>query len=65
MRIAYFEKEEKMPLYEYECQECKNIFTEVLSLGEHETKEIICPGCSSKEVRQLMSTFVAHTASKT
>ena len=54
-----------MPLYEYECQECKNIFVEVLSLGEHEVKEIICPSCSSKEVRQLMSTFVAHTASKT
>jgi len=54
-----------MPLYEYECQECKNIFVEVLSLGEHEVKEIICPGCSSKKVRQLMSTFVAHTASKT
>ena len=54
-----------MPLYEYECQECKKIFTEVLTLKEHEGGEIACPGCGSREVRQLMSTFTAHTASKT
>lgn len=54
-----------MPLYEYECQNCKNIFTAVLSLREHEMEEVSCPNCRSKEVRQLMSAFIAKTASKT
>ena len=64
-KVTDFSKEEKMPLYEYECHNCKKIFTAVLSLREHERKETVCPGCGSKEVEQLMSAFVAHTASKT
>ncbi len=60
-----FSEEEKMPLYEYECQNCKKIFTEVLTLKEHERGEMACPSCGSKEVRQLISPFIAHTASKT
>lgn len=54
-----------MPLYEYECENCKKIFTAVLSLREHESKETICPGCGSKQVEQLMSAFIAKTDSKT
>ena len=54
-----------MPLYEYECQNCKNIFTEVLTLREHETEEVACPSCGSRQVKQPISTFIAHTASKT
>jgi DNA-directed RNA polymerase subunit RPC12/RpoP len=30
-----------------------------------EKGEVVCPHCGSKEVKQLMSTFMAHTASKT
>lgn len=54
-----------MPVYEYECQACKKVFTLVLTLREHDAGEAACPGCSSKEVKQLISTFIAKTASKT
>jgi len=54
-----------MPLYDYECQACKKVFTVVLSLREHAASGVVCPGCSSKHVIQLMSTFIAQTASKT
>jgi len=54
-----------MPLYEYECRDCHKVFAVVLSLKEHEAKEAACPGCGSKKVEQLISAFIAKTASKT
>lgn len=54
-----------MPLYEYECRNCKKIFIQVLTLKEHEAGEVACPDCGSKQVKQLISPFIAHTASKT
>jgi putative FmdB family regulatory protein len=54
-----------MPVYEYECQGCKKAFTLVLTLREHDEEELVCPDCGSKEVRQLISTFIAKTDSKT
>lgn len=60
-----FSEEEQMPVYEYECQNCKKGFIEVLTLKEHETGKVACPSCGSKEVKQLISPFIAHTASKT
>lgn len=59
-----FRPEEKMPLYDFECQGCGRIFTVVLSLKEHERGEIRCPGCNSKDVRQMVSSFVAQTSKK-
>jgi putative FmdB family regulatory protein len=55
----------KMPLYEYECQKCRKVFTLVLSLREHDEEPVVCPECGSKEVNQLMSSFIAKTESKT
>ena len=54
-----------MPLYEYECQGCGKVFTAALTLGEHDRIEIRCPSCDSRDVRQLMSAFTAHTDKKT
>jgi len=54
-----------MPLYEYRCLKCHKVFTVVLTLKEHEQGEAACPGCRSKEVGQLISAFIAKTASKT
>jgi putative FmdB family regulatory protein len=54
-----------MPLYEYECQACKKIFTVALSLREHDEGKPACPGCGSKKVGQLITSFIAKTASKT
>ena len=54
-----------MPLYEYECESCKKVFTVALSLREHEEGKLVCPGCGSKQVQQLISPFIAKTVSKT
>jgi putative FmdB family regulatory protein len=54
-----------MPVYEYECQKCHKVFTAALSLREHEQGQAACPGCGSKQVTQLISSFIAKTASKT
>jgi putative FmdB family regulatory protein len=54
-----------MPLYEYECRDCRKIFTVALSLKEHARGEAACPGCGSKKVEQLISSFIAKTDSKT
>jgi putative FmdB family regulatory protein len=54
-----------MPMYEYECEQCKKPFTIVLTLKEHEQGGIVCPACGSKKVNQLISSFIAKTASKT
>jgi len=52
-------------MYEYECQDCKKVFTVALSLRQHEQDKQACPGCGSKKVGQLISSFIAKTASKT
>jgi putative FmdB family regulatory protein len=54
-----------MPIYEYECQTCKKVFTLALSFDQHDHNRVTCPGCKSSEVRQLISSFIAKTASKT
>ncbi len=54
-----------MPMYEYECEQCKKTFTVALSLKEHEQGVAACPGCGSKKVSQLITSFIAKTASKT
>lgn len=53
-----------MPMYEYECEKCKKTFTLALSFKEHE-EGAVCPECGSKKVTQLISSFIAKTASKT
>lgn len=53
-----------MPTYEYRCQECGQTFEEVLHMSEQDTARPLCPACESREVEQLMSSFVAQTAKK-
>lgn len=55
-----------MPLYEYKCLNCDKEFIVALSLSERHRGVIVqCPGCDSKKVRQMISPFIAKTASKT
>lgn len=44
-----------MPLYEYECNKCGNIVTDLHA--HNETPEIICNQCSSSDFTRLMSTY--------
>jgi len=48
-----------LPIYEYECQDCKNKFTVFLSVNEMQKQEkegaIECPKCHSKNVKKLIT----------
>ena len=45
-----------MPLYDYHCQQCKSVFTELRKTSEMDTP-ISCPECSSMETRRSLSCF--------
>ena len=53
-----------MPTYEYQCEECKNKFSVVLSVSEHNKGNVACPKCKKKEVKQLVTSFIAQTSRK-
>jgi len=53
-----------MPAYDYYCRPCDRIFTVVMSLTEHETKQLECPHCHGTQVEQQLSTFIAKTSKK-
>ncbi len=54
-----------MPVYEYECEDCKRKFDVVATLGEKEAGlEPVCPKCRSRRVRQVFSRFTVLTGSK-
>jgi len=53
-----------MPLFEYKCEICKNIFEELI-FTKNDEKELCCPKCKSKDVHKLISLFgVAGTEKK-
>ena len=43
-----------MPIFEYKCEKCGNIF-EVLALGSENDKKIICPKCNSEKVKKMLN----------
>ena len=53
-----------MPMYDYKCLGCGKEFLVALSLKEHENKSATCPSCGSKKLDQVITSFVAKTASK-
>ncbi|MBI3030632.1 MAG: zinc ribbon domain-containing protein [Candidatus Rokubacteria bacterium] len=53
-----------MPQYEFECRNCKKVFTLLLRISERAAAKIRCPGCGSEAVEAVMQTFVARTAKK-
>lgn len=53
-----------MPMYDYKCLECGKESLVVLTLKEHERGETTCPGCGSKKMQQLYTSFIAHTTKK-
>lgn len=53
-----------MPSYEYKCQECREHFTVLLSIAEHDSKRPACPKCKSKKVTQVLASFYAKTVKK-
>ncbi|MGP0593018.1 FmdB family zinc ribbon protein [Nitrospira sp. T9] len=53
-----------MPLYDYKCLKCGKECLLALTLKEHETGAATCPSCGSKELEQLITSFIARTSSK-
>jgi len=49
-----------MPLFEFECPNCKHKFEELTSLSERD--KVLCPKCGAKPER-LMSGFVSQSGS--
>ena len=45
-----------MPIYEFECGKCKNVF-EILFTSRDDKTSVSCPACKSKKTKKLLSTF--------
>lgn len=45
-----------LPLYEYECQNCKEHFTVLQPVGEG-PENVKCPYCESKDVKKVFAPF--------
>jgi putative FmdB family regulatory protein len=53
-----------MPMYDYTCLECGKESLVVLTLKEHEAGTVSCPNCHSTRMKQLYTSFIAHTTKK-
>jgi putative FmdB family regulatory protein len=51
-----------MPMYEYRCLDCGSEFEELV---RSEDEQIECEDCDSENVQRKMSTFAAHTTTRT
>ncbi len=49
-----------MPIFEYQCLDCKNNF-EILHLTKENKEEIICPKCNSQKYKKLISSSLVTT----
>ncbi len=52
-----------MPIYEYKCRGCENIFEELV-LSEAAAKKVVCPGCGGRRIERVPSVFAAHAAAE-
>ena len=51
-----------MPIFEFKCKKCKNIFEELI-YSSAEEKKLVCPQCGSKKTEKLMSVFAGSKSS--
>jgi len=49
-------RRKRMPIYEYQCEECGTISAHVV-LGAQPSAELSCPSCGSPELRRVLSSF--------
>ncbi|MBP7604229.1 MAG: zinc ribbon domain-containing protein [Spirochaetes bacterium] len=50
-----------MPLYEFSCTTCGNVFTELRRMGDHAKAE--CPECGSVDTGRKISSFASSSSS--
>lgn len=53
-----------MPVFEYRCMKCNERF-EVLHKSSMNPEKVICPNCSSVEIKKLISSFITSSGSAT
>ncbi|MFN2198638.1 MAG: FmdB family zinc ribbon protein [Anaerolineales bacterium] len=49
-----------MPLYEFECQNCGELFEELVRSSNWEG--LLCPACQSEQIRKKVSSFASRAA---
>jgi len=52
-----------MPIYEYECRECKERF-EVLQLSKNDGDTLRCPRCQADKPQRVVSLFSSGSINK-
>ncbi len=50
-----------MPIFEFVCEECQQVFEELVR-SSSAIDEVICPGCQSERVKKKLSTFASKVA---
>jgi putative FmdB family regulatory protein len=53
-----------MPTYEYQCLNCKKVFTLIMSISEYEKGKAKCPKCGKGRVKQQITKFMVQTSRK-
>lgn len=48
-----------MPIYEYRCQKCEQVF-EHLARSMNGESRVACPECGSSKTERMLSVFAAH-----
>ncbi len=44
-----------MPIYEYRCQACQNVFSALVASSDTSEDEIVCPRCKERKAEKLLS----------
>jgi putative FmdB family regulatory protein len=44
-----------MPIYEFKCEDCGHVFSELKKIGDFEGA--VCPSCGSEKTAKKMSSF--------
>ncbi|MBU0609722.1 MAG: zinc ribbon domain-containing protein [Armatimonadetes bacterium] len=50
-----------MPVYEYQCKRCSNVFEKLVSRDQRDTPGP-CPECHCARSQRMMSVFAGHTS---
>jgi putative FmdB family regulatory protein len=53
-----------MAEYDFECRNCKKVFTLFMRVTERMKTRIQCPSCGSEDVEALMQAFFSKTGKK-
>ncbi len=54
-----------MPLYEFQCLDCKSHFEEIFLTSNPDLADVECPSCHARRAEKLLSVFATDTRSST